>query len=443
MNFKLGLILAALFVSGAANATKIPIPIEGATLNVSFQLQTQFLVNQDGTPDGLSNSYDIFIRRSRLLINGDLGPNFLYVIQLDNPNFGKFGNFTGRALIQDAWVGWAPFGLTGGNVLFVDAGILLVPASHNALESTTNFITADIDAASAFRLPGSALPNLRDTGIQLRGWALNKRIGFRGGIYEQYTPATVIGSAPANSTTPAGTLCDPAASQSCVNPKRNPAFAAFVNFDLIGSEEGGWLYGAYKWGKDPILSVGLSGNYQSLALKTPFGDLTDQKLASADVYLNLPMSEQNELVVEATGYLNGNGTGSPNTGVGFSAQAGYRFGFIAPYAAYDYFQATSCDSALPTALSASCLKVQDSLDSRNFRAGLNFFINKNLNHINLEFAENHGVAAYGPATINIGGAGYVPTTLEPAAAGGVRRAFNANLRNPAYYSILAHWNFLF
>ena len=295
----------------------------------------------------------------------------------------------------------------------------------------------------SFRLPGNAYNAFRDTGIQLRGWLLDKKIGFRGGVYEGYTPATLIGGAPANSTTPAGKLCDPLVAQSCVTPKRNPAFAGFVNLDLIGSEEGSWLYGAYKWGKDPILSIGVAGNYQSLALKTPFGDLTDQKLLAGDVYLNFPMTEKAELVAEATVYLNGNGTGSPNTGTGFSAQVGYRYGFVAPYLSYDYFQQTSCDSGLATKESATCLGLQDSADSRNIRAGLNFFINKNLNHINLEFAANHGVSTYGPSTITSAGAGYVPTTLDPLVAGGPRRAYNNNLRNPAYYSLLAHWNFLF
>ena len=44
------------------------------------------------------------------------------------------------------------------------------------------------------------------------------------------------------------------------------------------------------------------------------GNLANQRLASADVYLNFPQSELAELVVEATGYLNGNGTGNANTG---------------------------------------------------------------------------------------------------------------------------------
>jgi hypothetical protein len=104
-----------------------------------------------------------------------------------------------------------------------------------------------------------------------------------------------------------------------------------------------------------VLSIGASGVYQSLAIRNTAinaaGNITDQKMASADIYLNLPQGEAAELVVEAVGYLNGNGTGNANTGKGFFADVGYRFGFVAPYVAYSYFQADDCPD--PTTLNAT------------------------------------------------------------------------------------------
>src|SRR5438128_1237882 len=173
----------SLLLAPAAFATKVPIPIEGATLNISVQVQTQALINENGAPNGKDPSYDIYVRRTRLLANGDINQNFSYLIQVDNANFGKFGNFTGRAIVQDAWIGWAPTGITGGNVLYIDAGLLLIPISHHLLESTTNFITADVHT-DEFRFPGNGFPALRETGVQLRGWWLDKKIGFRGRVPE-------------------------------------------------------------------------------------------------------------------------------------------------------------------------------------------------------------------------------------------------------------------
>lgn len=413
----------SLLLAPAAFATKVPIPIEGATLNVSVQIQTQVLINESGAPNGKDLSYDMYVRRTRLLANGDISPNFTYLLQVDNANFGKFGNFTGRAVVQDAWVGWAPMGQTGGNVIYIDAGILLIPISHHLLESTTNFITADVNT-DEFRFPGNGFPALRETGVQIRGWWLDKKVGFRGGVYEGYTPITQ----------PAGTCT--ASGAGCITPHRYPQFAGFANFNIIGSEEGGWLYGAYKWGKEPILSVGVSGIYQADAIRNTgvnaTGNITNQRLASADIYLNFPQTEAAELVVEAEGYLNGYGSGNPNTGKGLLVMAGYRFGFVAPYAAFNYFDATDCSGLLlTTAQTNTCNASVTSANSRNWKAGLNFFFNKNLNHLNLEFQVNHGQSAFGPQSITVANAGYAPAGIT------------TNLRTPAQKSFLAHWNVIF
>jgi hypothetical protein len=274
--------------------------------------------------------------------------------------------------------------------------------------------------------------------VQIRGWALDKKIGFRGGVYEGYAPIDQAAGA-----------CVPATPGTCITPKRNPALGGFINFDIIGSEEGGWLYGAYKWGKDPVLSVGLAANYQSQALKNAFNSLTDLKIFAADVYLNLPMGD-NELVAEATGYLDSNGTGSANTGTGLSAAIGYRFGAIAPYVAYDFFAANSCDTSLSQAQLDICngtngkLGTVGAADSRNFKAGLNFFFAKNTNHVNIEFGVNHGSSGYGPANV-ASSAGYSPLALDPATGQTARRPLSAllALSQPAYKSLLVHWNFLF
>lgn len=405
------LLLVTVLVAPAANAVKIPLPIEGASLNLTFQLQTEAVINENGNSAGTDPSYDLYIRRSRLLINGDLSPNFQYLIQIDNPNYGKFGNYTGRALIQDAWFGWAPTGVTGGTVVFVDAGLLLTPISHQLLTSTTNYITADNNTDIIRGLQAGSFPGFRDVGIQVRGWALDKKIGWRGGVYE---------GVHANSN---------AAGDRRLNPKSTPRLAGFVNLDLIGSEEGGWLYGAQRWNKDMVLSVSGSAIYQSLAIIGPNG-ATDQKLFSAGAYLNLPQTEAAELVAEVLGYLSSVGSGSRDTGKGFLASVGYRFGFIKPYFQYSQFDADDCDTTLPAAQCGAHLA-----DTREIRAGLDFFINKNLNHINFEFGVNHGQSSYGAQSVTP-----IPITMATTSAG---TTLDTSLRKAATKSFLVHWNINF
>src|SRR5437870_3965338 len=327
---------AVLLAPAASYAIAVPLPTKDFTLNLDFTLQPQFLVNEAGAPDGTSPSYDFLLRRARISLGGNVAESFAYFFQIDNPNFGKFGNNTGRVVVQDAWMGWAPTGINGGTVVYVDAGLLYIPISRHWLTTPTNIVTADLQT-DAFRLPGSNFVGFRDVGVQVRGWALDKRIGFRAGVHEGYTPAVQA----------AGTCTTGGAG--CITPNRNPAFGAFVNFDVIGSEEGSWLYSAYRWSNSPVLSVSVAGNYQSLALQNGFGNLTDQRLLATGLYLNLPASERSELVVDATLYLNRNGSGSANTGTGISGSVGYRYGFIAPYVAYDYFESSGCDAGSVTA----------------------------------------------------------------------------------------------
>jgi hypothetical protein len=438
----------SLLLAPAAFATKVPIPIEGANLNIGLQLQPQFQVTEAARPDGTGAAEEFFVRRTRLLINGDVGGSFTYLFQIDNPNFGKYGNFTSRAIVQDAVVGWAPTGITGPSVVFIEAGLILFPFSHQSVTSTSNYITAD-GQTDGVRFPGSPFNANRDTGLQLRGWALNKKLGFRGGVYEGYTPAgATLGASPANANTAAVANCATATPGSCVTPKRYPMLRGFLNFSVIGAEEGTYLYGAYKWAKDPVVSIGVATNYQSQALKNLFGSLTDLKMFSADVYANIPMSEANEFVAEITAFSNNNGTGSANTGLGLAAAAGYRIGWIAPYVAYDYFTASDCDSSLSTAQLATCNSAAGrphNADSRNFKAGLNFFFNKNLNHVNVEFQVNHGTATYGPQAISGANAAYVPLSLDPLTTGGPRRPLSSaiSLAQPAFKSLLVHWNYIF
>src|SRR5437870_9538349 len=111
----------------AARATNVKLPVEGATMNFAIIVQSQAMLTEAGTPDGTGWATDIFARRTRLLVNGDINANFSYYFQLDNANFGKFGNYTGRLIMQDAFVSWAPGGNTGGTVVWLDAGLTFHP----------------------------------------------------------------------------------------------------------------------------------------------------------------------------------------------------------------------------------------------------------------------------------------------------------------------------
>jgi hypothetical protein len=407
-----GLLLCLL--PAASHAINIPLTIPDTTLNLQLYVQPRFQMMESGSPDGQSLSYDVFVRRTRVQVNGNVGSNWLYLFQVDNANFGKFGNFSSRMIVQDAWASWGPWGIKGNNVLLIEGGLLFYPASRFVIMSSGNYPSVDGHPDLLRGVTATQYPANRTTGLQMRGWALDKKIGFRGGIYEGVQP---------NATAGAG-----------LNAKRSPAFALFMNFDLIGSEEGTYLYQGMLFGKDPVLSVSVAGSYQSLALRTLKG-AADQRSLTSTVFFDYPMPGDQELAITLGGYLYGNGTGSKDTGVGASVDVAYRYQFVKPFISWEYFNSDDCTATVGIVTDPQCAQAHTA-DSRNFRAGLVFYFNKSLHHLDLEFALNRGQSIVGPTSITAAAAGYTPL-LAPG-----DQPFNS-LARPASKTFLAQWTAIF
>jgi hypothetical protein len=375
-------------VSAASHAVSVPLPSKENTLNIVFFVQPQFQWNQNAAPTGTDSAYEFFVRRTRIAATGDIGTNWSYYFQIDNANFGKYGNFTSRMIVQDAWVAYGPWGTKGDNVLLVEGGLVFYPNSRFTITSSSNQPTIDAHPDLLRGFTAAVFPATRTTGLQVRGWALGKKVGFRGGIYEGVQPNAGAG----------------------LNPSRRPAFAGLVNVDLIGSEEGSYLYQSIYFAKDPILSVGAAVTYQSQALRVTKG-VTDQKSATGTVFLDYPLSEQQELITILGGYLFGNGTGSKDTGGGFTVDVGFRQQFVRPYVSFEWFTSQDCFPQAGVATAAQCglnTTGAHTADSRNFRAGLDFYINKTANHFQVEFGLNRGQSGYGAQSYTAANANYTP-----------------------------------
>jgi hypothetical protein len=402
---------ALLLAPAAALATKVPLPIEGATLNITPHIQTQMMFTENGTPDGTGWATDVFARRTRLYVNGDINKNFQYYFLLDNPNFGKFGNYTSRLIVQDAFASWSPLGNTGGTVLFVEGGLQFVPFNRETFTGIGNKITIEghVDLSRGFT--GAFYPASRSIGLQVRGWALDKKIGFRGGVFEGQRPSS---------------------SGPTANPMSRPLLAGFVQFNILGTQEGAYVYQSIYFTKEPLLSISVGGAYQSQALVVPKG-VTDQKGLIGMLFFDYPLSEDMEVVAQFEPALYGNGSGSRDTGFGWGADLGFRYKWIKPYVSLEKFTSDDCPSDLTGTAATACTGPTGahSADSSNFRAGLDFYVNKTANHFMIEFSVNHGQSAFGPQSITAAAAGYVP------------KGITGSLSTPAQRSVLLHWNVSF
>lgn len=400
----------------ASQAVNVPLPTKDATLNIQFYTQPRFQLTENGTPNGQDNAYDFFVRRSRIYASGTVGDNWSYLFMVDNANFGRYGNYTGRMIVQEAWASFGPFGTKGDNVLLIEGGLVFFPISRFTISSAGNYPNIDGHADVIRGLTGSQFPANRTTGLQVRGWWLDKKIGFRGGVYEGVQPT------------------QPAAAGTILNPHHYPAFAAFVNLDIIGSEEGGYLYQGMLWGKDPVLSVSLAGAYQADALPTLKGR-ANMRAATSTVFFDAPFPGDQEIAAVVGGYLYGSGTGSKDTGKGLSADLGYRIGPVHPYVSYEYFSSDDCTPGADVTL-AQCAQAHTA-DSRNLRFGVKYHFNKALNHLDLEFSLNRGQSQVGPTTITAANAGYVP---GPA---GTTAAQLASLGRTATKTLVMQWTAIF
>jgi hypothetical protein len=387
-------------------------------MNFTTTVQAQALFQANATPNGDGWSTDVFARRTRISLGGNVNSNFGYYFQVDNANFGKYGNFTGRMVVQDAFFNWAPMGSTGDTVIFIDAGIIYAPFARLELTTIGSGLTVEGHPDTFRGFSGTFYTANRSTGIDVRGWAMHKKLGFRFAVVEGSTP----------------NAADPG-----INPNRNPGLGGLVNIDFLASEEGSFLYQSIYFAKEPILSLAIGGYYQSKALKVAKG-YTDQKALSATLFLDYPMSEANELIFILAGYRFGNGSGSKDTGIAASVDLGYRMGFLKPYVGWEIFTSDDCPSDIT--IPAQCSGVHTA-DSRNFKVGLDLFINKTQNHVMLEFGINHGQSTWGPQSYTVANAGYIPLSLDPLTPGQPRRAMSTSLTAPAQQSLLLHWNIYF
>ncbi len=374
-------LVVPLVVGGGAWAGKIQLPaipgLEDANLNINVQLQAWLQSTENASPQNGINS-QVFMRRIRLITSGDITKQLHFFVQLDSPNFGRqagndptgltggTGVPNGRVLLQDAQLAYEP--VPGA---FFEMGLLLLPLSHNQVQSTTSFVTLDLHAntirfpgATATGLPGTtgantATTGLRELGIQTRGWAFEKKLGWRLGVYNGVRGAKG-GYNPNDNTSITG-----------VNPSGAPQFGGYLHWNFLDPEERGWLYQGVYFNNKPILSVGAGFGYQRKAIRgmTPLLGPQDWRAFSGDIYAALPVFPDHELIAQVDFYNYDFGTGNPNTGNGFFAELGYRFGTIQPFVSYEYF------SGSETVTNA---------DARIIWAGVNWWFRR-INSIKVEF----------------------------------------------------------
>ena len=374
--------LAVVFFATAAGAVKIPLPpeLKDAALNLNVQMQTWDQATENGGPTGTAWDDRIFLRRARLILSGDFNKQIHFFVNIDAPNTGRINNngsvvgLPGPVVMQDLRMVYEP---TPG--IFITGGFLIEPLSHHLHQSTLSYTTLEIHTATLrFQQTGTGQTNtaFREPGIESHGWFLDKRIGYRVGLYNGVR----------------GTANDPLGP---LNPDGIPRIAGYVHLNLLDSEERGFLYQGVYFSDKPILSIGVGTNYQPKSVRNisaagaAVAGTSNYRGTAADVFLEYPFPGDQAINAQFAFYNYDFGDNHPSTGNGFFADLAYRIGQWQPVVSYEYFSASS-SPAFPD-------------DARIWTAGLNWWINKTATNLKIEFQHMRRGALTSPSGTPIAG----------------------------------------
>ena len=247
------LVIAALLVSVPAGAQVIIKVNDTVFVRFGVQIQAWAQEQQDAVTKGYAQN--LFIRRARFLVTGQMAPNVTFFFQTDNPNVGKAPKALGTGfLLQDAWAEWKhndAFALAGGE--------FLIPLSRSELTATTSFLTLDISPTSTVFATPTQTNATRDTGFQAKGYVADGRLEYRAAITQG---VRLAGS-------------------------RN-AFrrSVYLQYDLFEKERG-YTYTGTNLGKRKI--VALSAGYDGQS---------KYKAYSANVFATIPVNKVDEVAGE-------------------------------------------------------------------------------------------------------------------------------------------------
>ena len=175
----LSLFMAGLaLVPRPASAQIVWKPTEDVKFNFGFQGQMWGDSTQNAETGGYAQN--LYLRRTRLIVGGEIGSNVTFFFETDDPNLGKTPKALNTGfLVQDAFLEWK---LT--NAFRLDGGIMLVPFSHNGLQSTVTYLTLDVSPLATVSNISTQSSALRDTGFQARGFLFNDHLLYRVGVFQ-------------------------------------------------------------------------------------------------------------------------------------------------------------------------------------------------------------------------------------------------------------------
>ena len=229
-------VLVGMMAPGAVQAQAI-IKVND-DVNVKFGLLLQGWA--DWNQDTLSSGYaeNLFLRRARFIMGGQVAKNVTFFFETDNPNLGKVPKALGTGfIVQDAYLEWKI-----ADAFALDGGLILIPMSRNGLQSAASQLSIDYGTFTFLNSAPTQSSVGRDTGFQAKGYLVDKHLEYRIGAFQGFRNPAVAGldGGSRNSFRSAGRL----------------------QYNFLDTEVGPFYTGTYL-GKKKILSIGAGYDTQS------------------------------------------------------------------------------------------------------------------------------------------------------------------------------------
>ncbi len=173
------LALAHFLLAGPAPAQAVIKVNDDVNFKFGFLLQGQGDWTQNAND---TTSQNLFLRRVRVLMGGQVAKNVTFFFETDSPNLGKVvggSKVTSGLIVQDAFVSWKL-----SEEFIFDGGLILTGIAHNSLQSAASLISIDYGPHSfLFSGPEQNVVG-RDTGFQVRGYPARKKLEYRVGVWQ-------------------------------------------------------------------------------------------------------------------------------------------------------------------------------------------------------------------------------------------------------------------
>src|SRR5947209_1819114 len=138
------------------------IAMKSEEISARFGVQGQLWANwaQDPTRTVSGYTQNLYLRRLRVMVGGEIGNDLTFFIQTDSPNLGKTPKSpTAGFMLQDAFLEWK-----ASNRVRIDGGLFVVPLSRNTLQSTASYYTVDLSPLTTINNTATQSAGLRDLG---------------------------------------------------------------------------------------------------------------------------------------------------------------------------------------------------------------------------------------------------------------------------------------